>query len=74
MHFLLNTFFVLFFILLSCALFTAHVARKVNQAFRPGEWMDVDGERLQYRSFGRARPSCWCTEWAASRATSTTCP
>jgi pimeloyl-ACP methyl ester carboxylesterase len=39
-------------VLLAGALFSAYVARKVNQAFRPAEWIEVEGERIQYRSLG----------------------
>ncbi|MBK6005420.1 alpha/beta hydrolase [Ramlibacter ginsenosidimutans] len=34
------------------ALFSAWVARRVQQAFPPAQWLEVDGERIHYRSLG----------------------
>jgi pimeloyl-ACP methyl ester carboxylesterase len=53
MHLLLTVFTVIVFALLAGALFTRYIAGKVNQAFRPAEWMEVEGERIQYRSLGQ---------------------
>lgn len=53
MHFLVNLVLVVAIALAAFALFTAFVARKVTQAFPPpGEWMEIDGERIHYRSLG----------------------
>lgn len=53
MHFLVNLVLIAAIALAAFALFTAFVARKVTQAFPPpGEWMEVDGERIHYRSLG----------------------
>ena len=39
------------------ASFTRYVARRVDAHFRaPGEWLEVDGERLHYRSLGDGPP------------------
>lgn len=34
------------------ALFSAWVARRVQQAFPPSQWLEVEGERIHYRSLG----------------------
>ena len=57
MHLLLAVAFVLLAVLALGALFTAFVAGKVAQAFRPtGQFVDVDGERLHYRTLGDGPP------------------
>jgi pimeloyl-ACP methyl ester carboxylesterase len=38
------------------ALFSAWVARRVQQAFPPAQWLEVDGERIHYRSLGEGPP------------------
>ena len=41
-------------VLAGLALFTHLIARKVDAGLRPtGEWMEVDGERIHYRSLGQ---------------------
>lgn len=53
MHLLTNLVLIILIALALLALFTAFVARKVTQAFPPtGQFMEVDGERLHYRSLG----------------------
>ena len=54
---LLSLLFVVLWTLLASALFTAWVARKVTQSFPPeGEWLEVEGERIFYRSLGEGPP------------------
>ena len=53
MHFLVNLVLIVAIALAAFALFTAFVARKVDQHFPPpGQWLEVDGERVHYRSMG----------------------
>lgn len=53
MHFLTTLVLILLVALVLLALFTAFIARKVTQAVPPsGEFVEVDGERLHYRSVG----------------------
>src|SRR4051812_5335384 len=54
MHLLSNLILIALIALAAFALFTAFVAHKVTQAFPPeGEWLEVDGERIHYRSVGQ---------------------
>ena len=57
MHFLLTLVLIVLVALAVLALFTAFVARKVTQAFPPsGQFVEVDGERVHYRSLGEGPP------------------
>ena len=54
MHLLVTLLLVALVALAGFALFTAFVARKVTQAFPPeGDFLEVDGERIHYRSLGQ---------------------
>ncbi|MBE7366846.1 alpha/beta fold hydrolase [Ramlibacter pallidus] len=53
----LNFLLLLLFTLAVVALFTFFLARRVTAAFPPrGQWLEVDGERLHYRSLGDGPP------------------
>jgi pimeloyl-ACP methyl ester carboxylesterase len=56
MHWLLVLVIVLAVITGVLALFSAWVARRVQQAFPPAQWLEVDGERIHYRSLGEGPP------------------
>lgn len=57
MHFPLTLLLIVLVALLVLALFTAYVAHKVTQAFPPsGQFLEVDGERVHYRSLGEGPP------------------
>jgi pimeloyl-ACP methyl ester carboxylesterase len=52
-----NFLLLLLFTLAVLALFTFFLARRVTSAFRGrGQWIEVDGERLHYRSLGEGPP------------------
>jgi pimeloyl-ACP methyl ester carboxylesterase len=52
-----NFLLLLLFTLAVLALFTFFLARRISTAFRArGEWIEVDGERLHYRSMGEGPP------------------
>ena len=53
----LNLLLLLLFTLGVVALFTHFLARRIETSFRArGAWVDVDGERLHYRSLGEGPP------------------
>lgn len=52
MRSLLIALLVLVVVIGLLALFSAWVARRVQQAFPPAQWLEVDGERIHYRSLG----------------------
>lgn len=57
MHFLTTLLLIAAVALAAFALFTAFVARKIEQALPPeGEFIDVDGQRLHYRTLGDGPP------------------
>lgn len=57
MDLLLTVLLALAALLAVLALFTWFVARRIAAHFRaPGQWMEVDGERLHYRTFGEGPP------------------
>jgi pimeloyl-ACP methyl ester carboxylesterase len=54
MHFLAVVVLVLLAVVAACTLITQLVARKVRAAFQPpGQFIDVAGERIHYRSLGQ---------------------
>jgi pimeloyl-ACP methyl ester carboxylesterase len=54
MHFLNTLLMILLVALALLALFTFLVARRVDAAFpAPGQWIEVEGERLHYRALGQ---------------------
>lgn len=54
MHALAAIIVVVLAVLAACALFTRFVARRVRAAFPPpGRFIEVEGERIHYRSFGQ---------------------
>jgi pimeloyl-ACP methyl ester carboxylesterase len=57
MHLLLSLLFWILVVLVAFAAFSAFIARKVTQAFPPtGQYLEVDGERIHYRSLGEGPP------------------
>lgn len=57
MHFLVTLFMIALLALAGLALFTFLVARSVDAAFpAPGQWLEVEGERIHYRDLGQGPP------------------
>ncbi|HEX2545192.1 MAG TPA: alpha/beta hydrolase [Ramlibacter sp.] len=57
MHFIVTLLLIVLVALALLALFTTLVAWRVDKAFRPpGEFTEVDGERLHYRTLGEGPP------------------
>lgn len=57
MHFLVNLVLILLIAAGALALFSWFVGRKVDQAFRANDsWLEVDGERIHFRSLGEGPP------------------
>ena len=56
MHLLLTILLIVLALVALLALFTAWVAHRVQHAFPPAQWLEVEGERIHYRSLGEGPP------------------
>lgn len=52
MQLLLTLIFLLLALVAALVLFSRFIAAKVERAFRPSQWLEVEGERIHYRSLG----------------------